>query len=189
MTVNKITTPPSQKGVIDKINEVIDNLGGGGGGLPSQAGNAGKFLTTDGTDASWDDVDALPSQAGYTDATLTTNGTDASWRELTQLPLSQVHCVVDTYSSGASWYRVYDDGWCEQGGRFYTPSQNNYPVTFLQTMADGYYSIKLTIYGQAVQTWLTGMETILPGSMSIFVGGTAGGFIGWEIAGYISQGA
>ena len=28
MTVNKITTPPSQKGVIDKINEVIDNLGG-----------------------------------------------------------------------------------------------------------------------------------------------------------------
>lgn len=28
MTVSKITTPPSQKGVIDKINEVIDNLGG-----------------------------------------------------------------------------------------------------------------------------------------------------------------
>ena len=27
---------------------------GGGGGLPSQTGNAGKFLTTDGTDASWD---------------------------------------------------------------------------------------------------------------------------------------
>lgn len=26
---------------------------GGGGGLPSQTGNAGKFLTTDGTDASW----------------------------------------------------------------------------------------------------------------------------------------
>ena len=30
MTVNKITNPPSQKAVIDKINEVIDNLGGGG---------------------------------------------------------------------------------------------------------------------------------------------------------------
>lgn len=28
---------------------------GGGGGLPSQTGNAGKFLTTDGTDASWSD--------------------------------------------------------------------------------------------------------------------------------------
>lgn len=29
--------------------------GGGGGSLPSQTGNAGKFLTTDGTDASWSD--------------------------------------------------------------------------------------------------------------------------------------
>lgn len=28
---------------------------GGGSGLPSQTGNAGKFLTTDGTDASWSD--------------------------------------------------------------------------------------------------------------------------------------
>lgn len=55
MTVNKITTPPSQKGVIDKINEVIDNLGGGSA-LPSQSGNSGKFLTTDGTNASWTNI-------------------------------------------------------------------------------------------------------------------------------------
>ena len=26
MTLNKITNPPSQKGVIDKVNEVIDSL-------------------------------------------------------------------------------------------------------------------------------------------------------------------
>ena len=34
---------------------VLAGEGGGGGGLPSQTGNAGKFLTTDGTDASWSD--------------------------------------------------------------------------------------------------------------------------------------
>lgn len=56
MTVSKLTNPPSQKGVIDKVNEIIDNLGGGGGSLPSQTGNSGKFLTTDGTDASWADT-------------------------------------------------------------------------------------------------------------------------------------
>ena len=28
--------------------------------LPSQTGNTGKFLTTDGTDASWADVGGLP---------------------------------------------------------------------------------------------------------------------------------
>lgn len=24
--------------------------------------------------------------------------------------------IVETYSNGTSWYRVYSDGWCEQGG-------------------------------------------------------------------------
>lgn len=31
-------------------------IGGGGGSLPSQTGNSGKFLTTDGSDASWADL-------------------------------------------------------------------------------------------------------------------------------------
>lgn len=30
--------------------------GGGGGGLPSQTGNAGKFLSTDGSSASWESI-------------------------------------------------------------------------------------------------------------------------------------
>ena len=47
--------------------------------LPSQTGNSGKFLTTDGTDASWAAVDALPSQTGNSGKFLTTNGTNASW--------------------------------------------------------------------------------------------------------------
>lgn len=54
MTVSKITSPISDNEEIDKINEIIDNLGGGGGSsLPPQTGHAGEFLTTDGTDASW----------------------------------------------------------------------------------------------------------------------------------------
>lgn len=32
--------------------------------------------------------------------------------------LQTVHCVIETYSNGASWYRRYDDGWVEQGGSF-----------------------------------------------------------------------
>ena len=47
--------------------------------LPSQTGQSGKFLTTDGTDASWANVDALPSQTGQSGKYLTTDGTDASW--------------------------------------------------------------------------------------------------------------
>lgn len=37
--------------------------GSGGGGLPSQTGNAGKVLMTNGTTASWEDVSSSPTPA------------------------------------------------------------------------------------------------------------------------------
>ena len=46
----------------------------GGSSLPSQTGNAGKFLTTDGTDASWAAISALQNTATGTDS-LTILGT------------------------------------------------------------------------------------------------------------------
>lgn len=55
------------------------------GGLPSQAGHSGEFLTTDGTDASWAAVDALPTQTGQSGKFLTTDGTDASWTTINAL--------------------------------------------------------------------------------------------------------
>lgn len=51
--------------------------------LPSQSGNSGKFLTTNGTALSWGSVDALPSQTGNSGKFLTTNGTTASWGSIT----------------------------------------------------------------------------------------------------------
>jgi len=47
--------------------------------LPDQTGNTGKFLTTDGVDATWETVDALPDQTDNEGKFLTTDGTDASW--------------------------------------------------------------------------------------------------------------
>lgn len=52
--------------------------------IPSQTGQSGKFLTTDGTDTSWATVDALPAQSGNSGKFLTTNGTSASWTTVTQ---------------------------------------------------------------------------------------------------------
>lgn len=53
--------------------------------LPTQAGNSGKFLTTDGSSASWETVDALPSQTGQGGKVLGTNGTTASWETPTTI--------------------------------------------------------------------------------------------------------
>lgn len=47
--------------------------------VPSQTSQSGKYLTTNGTSASWATVDALPSQTGNSGKYLTTNGSTASW--------------------------------------------------------------------------------------------------------------
>ena len=47
--------------------------------LPSQSGQTGKFLKTDGSTASWDTVDSLPTQTGNENKFLTTDGTTEEW--------------------------------------------------------------------------------------------------------------
>jgi hypothetical protein len=47
--------------------------------IPTQTGNSGKYLTTNGTIVSWSSVDALPLQTSNAGKYLTTNGTVASW--------------------------------------------------------------------------------------------------------------
>ena len=32
--------------------------------------------------------------------------------------LTTCHVVIETYQNNTSWYRIYSDGWCEQGGNF-----------------------------------------------------------------------
>jgi hypothetical protein len=58
--------------------------------VPSQSGNSGKYLTTNGTVSSWGTVDALPSQTGNSGKYLTTNGTASSWASITTDPVAQI---------------------------------------------------------------------------------------------------
>ena len=54
--------------------------------LPSQTNNSGKFLTTDGSDVSWEDIDAFPDQTNNSGKFLTTNGSVTSWAEVDAFP-------------------------------------------------------------------------------------------------------
>jgi hypothetical protein len=56
------------------------------GALPDQSGQAGKVLTSDGTDSSWQE--GLPSQTGQSAKFLTTDGTSANWEALSSSALS-----------------------------------------------------------------------------------------------------
>lgn len=50
--------------------------------------------------------------------------------------------ITQTYSNGSSWYRIWSDGWCEQGAYQSSISGDGpTPVTFLVTMADTNYSV------------------------------------------------
>ena len=51
--------------------------------FPEIYNNNGKFLTTDGSELSWANVDALPLQTGNSGKFLTTNGSSASWATVT----------------------------------------------------------------------------------------------------------
>ena len=49
---------------------------------PTQTGNSGKYLTTNGTAVSWATVDALPAQTSNSGKYLKTNGTTATWETI-----------------------------------------------------------------------------------------------------------
>ena len=50
--------------------------------VPSQSSHSGKFLTTNGTAASWSTVDALPDQSGHAGQYLKTDGSSSDWATL-----------------------------------------------------------------------------------------------------------
>ena len=61
--------------------------------------------------------------------------------------MQEVPCVIETYVNGFSWYRVYSDGWCEQGGGSYQSSNGGHrhtTVTLLKPFINTNYSISIT---------------------------------------------
>ena len=55
--------------------------------------------------------------------------------------------IVETYSSGTSWYRLWSDGWCEQGGIYDNGSSiqtTSVRVNLLKTFANTNYIVLVT---------------------------------------------
>lgn len=54
--------------------------------------------------------------------------------------------ITQTYRNGASWYRVWSDGWCEQGGFITSVTANalsSATITFLKSFSDTNYFVSL----------------------------------------------
>lgn len=82
---NNIATLEDGNGKVYKdipcVAVLYGGSGGGGSSLPDQTGHSGEFLTTDGTDASWEAISQLPDQTGYSGRVLGTDGFVAGWVE------------------------------------------------------------------------------------------------------------
>lgn len=95
-----LNSPITSNDIIDKVNELDAR-----DALPSQTGHAGQFLTTDGSDASWNNIpDPLPSQTGNAGKFLTTDGTNESWVAISQaIRYSESNPLLTTVDGECSW--------------------------------------------------------------------------------------
>jgi hypothetical protein len=84
-SINGTTIPSSKTLVATDSTQYV---------VPSQTGNSGKFLTTNGTVSSWGAVDALPSQTGNAGKYLTTNGTAATWSTIVTDPTPSIFMLM-----------------------------------------------------------------------------------------------
>jgi hypothetical protein len=68
---------------------------------------------------------------------------NAANQDLSNVPTTK-GILTESYNNSGSWYRVYADGWCEQGGVI-TPSSTtvNYQVTLLKSYIDTNYVLSL----------------------------------------------
>ena len=88
--------------------------------------------------------------------------------------------VVETYVNGASWYRIYSDGWCEQGG------QNNLgaSVYFLKPYNHTNYTINITWLNGASAGYYSGINNY---STYFSIGGPSGAIQAcWFSCGYLN---
>lgn len=93
--------------------------------------------------------------------------------------------ITDTYLNRTSWYRLYSDGWCEQGGRLTTGEGS---VTLIKEFenTDYYVSIEQLIDATGAQYLNASKVRVLSTDSFTYYINASNGF--WEAKGYISQG-
>lgn len=60
--------------------------------------------------------------------------------------------VVESYSNGTEWYRLYKSGWLEQGGEVYHNVKEIHTVNLLVPYRDTYYNVTKTIGVDGIYT-------------------------------------
>lgn len=97
--------------------------------------------------------------------------------------MQEVQCVIETYVNGTSWYRIWSDGWCEQGG--YGSLPDVWTITFLKPFASSTYYLQGEMWGIDSSGNL-GIINQTPTSANGNISGSSGGTVTWQASGYIA---
>lgn len=146
-------------GSLYRVNEQWVGTGGGGGG---------QYVAGIGIDASLSSsIYGASNTVEYSSTKLIPYmvvGNQSTWSGMTDVVnqgmtiLSQVNAglatkvdldgsnatfphITETYENGTSWYRVYSDGWCEQGGQIVQTGDAYITVSFLKPFINTNYVI------------------------------------------------
>ena len=95
--------------------------------------------------------------------------------------------VVESYHNGVEWYRIYSDGWIEQGGRVSIPRDTQTTVTLLKTFSNTNYTVLISACRSGTQTVGDGNFTVEYVSASQFKWSNGDDFDGtgiWYACGY-----
>ena len=107
---------------------------------------------------------------------------------------AEVYPVITTYQNGTSWYRIYSDGWCEQGGRFNannTTTTATYTVNLLKSYIDTNYSIVTCGYSNHADQFKNGVAPYSFTTSSFEIqtyNNDALQPIVWQTCGYLAEG-
>lgn len=107
--------------------------------------------------------------------------------------LRACYTVIDTYVNGASGYRVWSDGYCEQWGR-YTPTSNPSYITFAKTWNSTNYNLQLSMqdtsptdFALTVASW-NALTTTTAQIYQGYNGSSQTMPVMWRASGYINLG-
>lgn len=101
--------------------------------------------------------------------------------------LAVCHVVLEKYVNGTSWYRVWSDGWIEQGGRVSISQDTQTTVTLLKTFSNTNYTVLISACRSGTQTGGDGNFTVEYVSASQFKWSNGDDFGGtgiWYACGY-----
>ena len=106
--------------------------------------------------------------------------------DLSNVPTSKA-ILTSSYVNGTSWYRIYSDGWCEQGGLVTVSNgTSGFSVALLQNYINTNYQVIVSPNNSAYGTYGYGANNLTISGFSIYCSNNNNRDVFWRASGYIS---